>query len=455
MGKASNEHFSVEHVKEVLVHFKPALHRFLGGKNVHIEPMDKLPKGVKGSSNAGASICNKNIYAWIDSVDEKVFFKITRPNCNFTDMEVVFLKEFFKTVQILMSKSDPGAHKAHFKTGLIASAFEVSISRLLRDDVGEFWRIQQLLHYLKDLSFMRYEGAPCTTGFIFTNDENKALESYSRKECKFKFYGDIKKKNIRLSDSFFESVLSYRYVDGVRSIYVINNHLKIIGILELPVETAYTYIDHTTHSTFLPAIEVLNDKAFAIFVTKNSDINIVQTSGDIIRWRKGKWNQVNKGILKNIIGPYLNDSDCDLFIQVLIALSSSGHGAVLLLPGKNNEAWHNYEDEGLLARHIDGRDPSDISSALRDLRLKKHLQDLKIAGILVSMLSTDGMTVISWDGKLEESSLLVRLGGDKDGAGGGRSAAARRASEFGLAIKVSEDGPIQIYKKGKPLIEIA
>ena len=75
--------------------------------------------------------------------------------------------------------------------------------------------------------------------------------------------------------------------------------------------------------------------------------------------------------------------------------------------------------------------------------------------VLVSFARIDGALVVSEKGRLLGFGVILRPPGDNKPRGevGARSQAARLASHYGLAIKVSEDGPVTIYHAGKKIIE--
>ena len=62
------------------------------------------------------------------------------------------------------------------------------------------------------------------------------------------------------------------------------------------------------------------------------------------------------------------------------------------------------------------------------------------------LLGLDGALVLRWDGVLLAAGAILELHDVKRGNQGGRSAAAKALSRFGMGIKVSEDGMISGYK---------
>lgn len=75
--------------------------------------------------------------------------------------------------------------------------------------------------------------------------------------------------------------------------------------------------------------------------------------------------------------------------------------------------------------------------------------------VLVSFARIDGALVVTDQGKLLGFGVILRPPGDGKHKVevGARTLAARLASQYGLAIKISEDGPVTVYHQGKKIIE--
>jgi hypothetical protein len=80
----------------------------------------------------------------------------------------------------------------------------------------------------------------------------------------------------------------------------------------------------------------------------------------------------------------------------------------------------------------------------------RTIADLKQTGALMRILSADGMTVFSNGGKLLETGFIIDTSHAREVViGGGRTTAASAASFFGKVVKVSQDGPIELYQDGR------
>lgn len=65
------------------------------------------------------------------------------------------------------------------------------------------------------------------------------------------------------------------------------------------------------------------------------------------------------------------------------------------------------------------------------------------------ILAMDGATIIDHNGNILTAGAIIKVPGGS--TGGGREAAARSLSQLGLGIKISADGPIKGFRKGKEI----
>lgn len=97
---------------------------------------------------------------------------------------------------------------------------------------------------------------------------------------------------------------------------------------------------------------------------------------------------------------------------------------------------------------VGGDDP--IGKLLIGRVKRRTISELKRAGILLRILSADGMTVFNTSGRLMETGFIFDTSHAREVVtGGGRTTAASAASFFGKVIKVSQDGPIELYQDGR------
>jgi hypothetical protein len=112
-----------------------------------------------------------------------------------------------------------------------------------------------------------------------------------------------------------------------------------------------------------------------------------------------------------------------------------------------------YDDTKLPAT-VGQIDTSPLASLLNAQLEQATVSSIFKANAGVQVLASDGITIISVGGKLMTCGRIIDLSGVAGGVGGGRTQAATAASHFGLAIKVSADGPISAFRDGKKILSL-
>ena len=86
------------------------------------------------------------------------------------------------------------------------------------------------------------------------------------------------------------------------------------------------------------------------------------------------------------------------------------------------------------------------ASTIRQLIKGKKFQEIdrKFRQELISM---DGATIIGYDGKIIAVGAIIKI--EAGSTGGGRLAAAKTLSNYGISIKISNDGSMQGFKIDK------
>lgn len=133
-------------------------------------------------------------------------------------------------------------------------------------------------------------------------------------------------------------------------------------------------------------------------------------------------------------------------------------GTLILIRDKEN---------GPTSEPVDDRAGNEVVECLKRTLIGQEitLQHLCRSHAVLGILSADGLTEIDSGGTVMRCGEIIKLpptnssddGGDiskTNNPGGARSKAAMEASNYGLVIKVSEDGPISIYKDKVKLIEL-
>jgi hypothetical protein len=403
---------------------------FLGGAAVNLLPGDcRTP-------------VDENTFSEVVSIEDRAYcFMARREILPFTRSEVAFCRELLTAFSGLYSGFRQEGYVAQFRTALLASIMDITVARSLRSDHRKgFWPIQQLIQLLKNLSYQQYEGKPATTGFIvhrttFPLLSKQVLERHHTL-IPLHPHEDI-------SPTFFDNPLPYRFVDGTNLFFVANIQMQVTGILRTSPTVLHNDIERLTQREIFSIVRRSGRGAFAVTVNGASEIEVLIGTAKLLVRRKGAWCIFDPDIFRSFLAGSIDADAIDELLWTVYALSKERHGTVILIynQGARNLAL-------LKKGSVSGDDP--IGRLLVSRVKKGTISDLKKAGILLRILSADGMTVFNKAGRLMETGFIFDTSHAREVVtGGGRTTAASAASFFGKVIKVSQDGPIELYQDGQ------
>ena len=112
--------------------------------------------------------------------------------------------------------------------------------------------------------------------------------------------------------------------------------------------------------------------------------------------------------------------------------------------------------DNLLNEAYDTTENSEDIRALKRALLKQLVAEKPFAQLdrklRCELLGLDGACIIQCNGKVQAFGAIIR--NDSGSLGGGRGAAARKLSKYGMAVKISTDGYIEVYVEGKLVYSI-
>jgi len=197
----------------------------------------------------------------------------------------------------------------------------------------------------------------------------------------------------------------------------------------------------------LPLVSKRPGRVWAGFVGNNDDVKVVTAGGVHLRWDGNYWHLRDTSVLESILEEHgCSHGLSQQISMVCYALSDLRRGTVLLIP----------DDAGKMPKPVGAIDNSDLGEALKSAFINQSFTDLTSSNSIVGILTSDGLTTIAKDGHILACGEIVDISGAARSkpTGGGRTHAAVAASAYGLAIKVSEDGPISLFKHGDQLIRM-
>ena len=368
-------------------------------------------------------------------------FKANRDELAFTSTEISFIQELLAAFEGLYGGFSAEGYAAHFRTALLTSLTDIAVARYLRGDrKGVFWPVESLIQLLKNLSYQRYEGTPATTGFlVYRSQLDDFVESL--KTSHYNWF-DLGKVRQRISPDFFRNPLTYRFVDGLRALFVCDIRMNVKGTIQTGSPRPRKSVEQLTWSDTQALLGKAGEAAFAIFVNEVSEVEVVLDGGRLLVWRKGVWGVYDPDIFREFFSGRLDKHSVNPLIGSIYALSKSRHGTVVLIADEGIDL------NALRKGSVGGR--GSLSRSLVEHVRGRKLGVLERSGELRRILSSDGLTVINRKGELLDTGVIVDTSQVKGlVTGGGRTTAACAASHFGRVVKVSEDGPVELYRAGK------
>lgn len=368
-------------------------------------------------------------------------FSAVREGLPFTRTELLFCRELLTAFSGLYSGFKMEGYAAHFRTALLASIMDITVARFLRGDRSKgFWPIQQLIQLLKNLSYQRYEGKPATTGFLV----HRTTEPVLRKALKERRHSLIPLQPPQsISPTFLDNPLTYRFIDGHNLFFIANIQMQVVGLLRTAGCVGQTDIERLTQREIFSLVRRLGVGAFAITVNESSEIEVLISPAKLLVRRKGLWAIFDPELIRSFLTDSIDADSIDDLLWTVYAVSKQRHGTVILI-----HAGTPRHLATLKKGSVGGDDP--IGHLLTRQVRGQTIAQLKENGTLLRILSSDGMTVLDKQGKLLEAGFIIDTSHAREMVtGGGRTTAAIAASFFGKVIKVSQDGPIELYRDGE------
>jgi hypothetical protein len=366
---------------------------------------------------------------------------LQRNDLPFTETEIMIAGELAEAFQIFFANRRKTGAIVYFRTALLSSLLDVSISRYLRfNRYRAFWSIQKMLQIQKNLSFQRYEGKPATSGFIVYR---KQIEEFnvacSMSDClRYDF-----NPGIGISANFFKSPLTYLLVNGMGTYYVCNINMQATGMIKFMNYGNRDAIERLSMRDTLSLLKKAGEGAFAVSITPSSELEVMTCPDNIFVWRKGCWSLFDPDIYRSFLAGHLEAKETEALIMTVYSMSKLRFGAIVLIADESILVSGDLQKGTVGGKGI-------LSQLIISFFKGKTISGLKHSGELISILSSDGMTLFNKDGGLVDAGIIINTCTTPGMVtGGGRTTAATAASLYGKVIKVSEDGPIELYESGK------
>lgn len=272
-------------------------------------------------------------------------------------------------------------------------------------------------------------------------------------------------------DAFPENASTFDYIEFLKSDYSATINDGIYSAVELYADgtfKAHLTITQSTHE-LSPSIpypfggfaNMCTKEKIGILLTDSGDILIINDKKLCYTKHNGRWlrSMADKVIDKIITELCLDAREkAEAIYQAIVDVSYSRGGACIGII--NNCVLSEKLNEMINAGLLSNADNNSKLHALKTMissidegkLYQKSFFELDRA-LRRELLELDGAMVLSSSGQIHVIGTIIKLDGSGSD-GGGRTAAAIQLSEFGLAIKVSQDGYVQLFKDRAVILEI-
>ncbi|MFV0350657.1 MAG: hypothetical protein ACK5JO_18970 [Halodesulfovibrio sp.] len=363
---------------------------------------------------------------------------------SFSDLEKRFLDH---VVDVFNSAFNDDFHSgmdmAYCSAMASVSVMDMAVAKFVGN--MHWYEVFRIIQNIKSLSYEKYEGSAVKTGLLVF--DGRTDFGIRRPGVNFIEFSELDSKGIILNDLVLRDAAFYRYVDGYDSFYACDVSGVVKGYYNIE-ESVMSSFDKICGQKVLSVLNVDGNSMFYIGITSYSDVEIYKSNKSRIVFRRGKWRIFDCSVIDAVVGNV--EFDIEPW-RCFYALSKIRKGSLVLFTDRFGEI----EDDRFIKKHIDSG--SGVFDVIRESVKKCGVRSVVESGELLRMLTTDGMVMFSSDFRqvMDINAIVdTSKAPSNEMGGGGRSTAAASASMYGIAVKVSEDGPISIYRNGRCVYKV-
>lgn len=313
-----------------------------------------------------------------------------------------------------------------------------------------------------------YEGKHVTLGFV-VNPSSQKGQMLSFEELQ----------------AFLEDDSSAVLSDCIHSVMEVDKHCNLIDYLSVTKDVtkiAACELNSYVPLRFLHTVQQFvpensgkagSDKV-GIFLLNNGDILIVKNGAIKFVKRNLRWLSMNNSAFIASLGFDVQGSSeslrkllASIYASVLdVSFSHSGGLIAIIAPDKVQELMSlkvlnpynnlimSVEAAVELSKRLGYLKQNEMPSAEQVIRRKLLTQLLKGTSfsdtdrkLRSEIIALDGACIVGEDGTIYSCGAIIQ--NDSGSSTGGRSSAAKKLSQYGVAIKISTDGYIEVYRENK------
>lgn len=382
------------------------------------------------------------------------------------------LQMFFRVSEFNMRTQNK--KRNYFSKNHLYSNYKLAVQRGICNWITESndTCMESLMNILEKWSVQTYEGKKVPFAFIINPDANKEILI-----------------NSELFNNFLKDDFAAVFTDCIETAIELDSKGNLIDYLSL---TEDKIIDSYSLSNYLPlrfsqiVQKFVTGRAIGVFLLANGDIILSKNQQIRLVKRNLKWLNLSFEGFKHSFGHDLEElkiSDellANIYASTLdVSFSHSGgiisvvkdvesitksdsdgypilHRCDFLLDKISFEGLTNYFKEKNDEYEKNGQSHLKVKSYDIDKRiLKRRVLQVLVADktfeqmdrkLRSELIALDGACILNSKGEICSFGAIIK--NDSGSSGGGRGAAAKKLSRFGMAIKISTDGYIELYIDG-------
>ncbi len=298
---------------------------------------------------------------------------------------------------------------------------------------------------------LTYEGNLMHHAIVFFKKANLAIRRL--RKYYVPFHGALSVQQALLGEKWIRPV-----VDGTRVVLVgsKSDHGHVLGLLSLSaMELPSSSELLAPHASIQHLKTILQYQDMALVSSMKGDLFILFGSDATFQKTQGRWRYLNYAALQKQLSLTL-DSNLSLpLLRAAIDLSFERKGALFCV-------LNDVRDIKDVVPDYNG--PDRANRTLRDSVKGLDITRWEQRQVITAAASTDGATILSSTGRLVDIACMIKPAtlervsqfgfSQLRSFPGARSTAAWNASFFGVTVKVSEDGPVSIWKNGKEIARV-
>ncbi|MFN3322725.1 MAG: hypothetical protein ACK5AZ_04445 [Bryobacteraceae bacterium] len=295
---------------------------------------------------------------------------------------------------------------------------------------GQKYNALELLGALRESLLFRYEEKPVRLGVLMTWNWHSTGEVLMGMGCKY--------LKARRQEDIHEALRTSKALnwlaDGEDTLLLVTPAGKIAGLLSVSAlaESATGADWGMVPQRFRHLNSLLLGRDIVCTTTEAGELYLFRKES-VLKWTHQGWYRVSGPGIVGLLSAHTTPQAAAVLSDVAVEMSFQKRGGLIAIVG-------NAEDIS------EGASPGVAAFFSSDPLLEANPDDLPV---ILRLASLDGALIVDSHGLIRNAGVILRVPGAHTSAGeGARSAAASYASTHGLAIKISQDGPISIYEDG-------